>query len=86
MEGGAGGTGEDRANCEDVSGETGPKPGQTRGQTRQIARMSQAGRATKPGQTRCQTRPNQESNQKDFEDVLGRIAQTRLHQLSLMEF
>ena len=47
--------GPNQADCEDVLSETGPKPGQTRAQTRQIRRMSQAGRAAQPGQTR----PNQ---------------------------
>ena len=54
-EGGGEGGGPNQADCEDVLSETGPKPGQTRAQTRQIRRMSQAGRAAQPGQTR----PNQ---------------------------
>ena len=60
--------GPNQANCEDLSSETGPKPGETRGETRQIVRMSQAGRAAQPGQTR----PNQGPNQADWEDVLDR--------------
>ena len=74
--------GRNQANCEDLPGETGPKPGETRGETRQIVRMSQAGRAAQPGQTRG----NQGRNQANFEDVLGRTAQTRLHPLSLIKF